>query len=58
MDALTLVASLGTTTLLLAWYRLVRLDALRLAQATHRAGRAVPNISTIARPFVGRSRQP
>lgn len=51
MDALTLVASLGTATLLLAWYRLVRLDALRLAQATHRAGRAVP----ISPPLRGRS---
>ena len=51
MDALTLVASLGTTTLLIAWYWLVRLDALRLAQATHRVGRALP----ASPPLRGRS---
>lgn len=51
MDALTLVASLGTTTLLIAWSRLVRLDSLRLARAPHRAGRPVP----ASPPLRGRS---
>ncbi len=51
MDALTLVASLGTTTLLIAWHRLVRLDSLRLAEATQRVGRAVP----ASAPLRGRS---